>query len=259
MHTSSRGSLARPRLAPALAALFCVLAAVSACAQPGASSASQQAAAGGGGALTAEAADSMASRAEASRFKGVESAPITLIEVSDFQCPYCRQFFEQTYRQLDSAYIRTGKVKLAFIHYPLPNHGQAFAASKAALCAGAQGKFWELHDRLFATQREWTGQPDAPQRFARMAAAAGVNAQQYRDCVDNDRVSSIIVNDIMRASGGGVQGTPTFIFNGQKALSGALTFEQVKAELDALLAGAPRAEAPQPGAPATPPAAPPTP
>ena len=237
-----------PRAALAgVAAAVSLLFSVSACAQPG--SGAQGAAAGGARtALSAEQVDSLLNRAEESRMKGAPSAPVTIVEVSDFQCPYCRQFAEQTWAQLDSAYVRTGKVRFLFVHYPLPNHRQAFAASKAALCAGVQGKFWEMHDRIFAAQREWSGQADASQRFARMAVGLGVDAGQWRDCMDNDRVAALIISDIMRASSA-VEGTPTFILNGQKAVSGALSFADLSREIDAFLAGTP-AEAP----PAPPPA-----
>ena len=193
--------------------------------------------------------DSILPRADRGRMKGADGAQVTLIEVSDFQCPYCRQFAETTYRQLDSAYIRTGKVKLVFINYPLPNHLRAYASSEAAMCAGAQGKFWPMHDRLFATQREWSDAPDAARRFDAYATELGLDMPAFRDCTANDRVAPIIVGDAMKASGAGINGTPAFIINGAKLLSGAIPFEQLRTELDAALAGpaaAPPAPAPAP-------------
>jgi len=196
--------------------------------------------------------DSLLERASRGRIHGAADARVTIVEISDFQCPFCRQFFESTYRQLDSAYVRTGKVKLVFYAFPLPGHREAYPAAKAAMCAGVQGKFWGMHDRLFATQREWSGQDLVAPRFAGYAQALGVDMAAYRDCVDNDRVAPIILNDAMQASGAGVNGTPTFIINGSKALNGAVPFEEMKREIDAALAA--------PAAPATPPpAAPPAP
>ena len=97
-------------------------------------------------------ADSLQARADRGRMKGADSAQVTIIEISDFQCPYCREFAATTYRQIDSAYVRTGKARILYINLPLSTHREAFGAAEAAMCAGAQGKFWEMHDRLFASQ-----------------------------------------------------------------------------------------------------------
>jgi protein-disulfide isomerase len=192
--------------------------------------------------------DSVTARADRGRMKGADSAKVTIVEVSDFQCPYCRQFASGTYAQIDSAYVRTGRAKLVYINLPLSIHANAFSAAEAAMCAGAQGKFWQMHDRLFATQGEWGPRPDAGQRFERMAQALSIDMAAYRDCTANDRTASIILNDAMQAGGAGIQGTPAFILNGpggQRALSGAVSFEQFASEMNAVLA-APPAEAPQP-------------
>ena len=215
------------------AAIALTLAGSGACAQPPASTA------GAASAPVPADVDSVLPRADRGRTKGADGAPLTLIEVSDFQCPYCRQWTETTYRQLDSAYIRTGKVKMVFINYPLPNHPRAYAASEAAMCAGAQGKFWPMHDRLFATQREWSGMADAARRFDAYAGEIGLDMAAFRDCTANDRVAQLIIGDALKAAGGGINGTPTFVINGTRLLGGAVTFEQMKTELDAALAGAP--------------------
>jgi protein-disulfide isomerase len=189
--------------------------------------------------------DSLIARADRGRAKGADSARVTIIEVSDFQCPYCREFAANTYPRVDSAYVRTGKARMIYINLPLSSHREAYAASEAAMCAGVQGKFWPMHDRLFATQREWSGQADAGARFERLAQALQLDMGAYRDCTANDRVASVIVNDAMQASQAGINGTPAFILNspaGQRALSGAVPFEQFAREMDALLAGQPAAE-----------------
>ena len=244
-HRSTR----RAPLAPIAAALLALLASASACgAQPGTGGGTRASAAG----RNLPPPDSVLARASRAREKGAATAPVLVVEVSDFQCPYCRQWFETSYRQFDSAYVRTGKVRMVFMNLPLPMHGQAFAAAKAAGCAGAQGKFWEMHDRLFSTQREWNGQADAAQRFARFALELGVDPAAYRDCVDNDRTAPIVVNDVMQASGAGISGTPAFVINNQRILSGAIPFADLSREIETALA-APRGPAPAP-APAPPPA-----
>ena len=216
--------------------------AASACAQaPGAQS--------GGAAVLP---DSVSARADRGRMKGADSAKVTIIEVSDFQCPYCRQFAAGTYAQIDSAYVRTGRAKLVYINLPLSSHVNAFPAAEAAMCAGAQGKFWQMHDRLFATQQQWASQADAVRRFEAMAGELSLDMDAYRDCTANDRAASIIINDAMQAAGAGINGTPAFILIGpwgQRPLSGAVPFDQFSAELDAVLAGQPAQPQPQPQQP----------
>jgi protein-disulfide isomerase len=199
--------------------------------------------------------DSLESRANRGRMKGSDSAQVTIVEISDFQCPYCRDFATTTYRQVDSAYIRTGRARILYINLPLTSHREAFGAAEAAMCAGVQGKFWEMHDRLFATQREWGGQADAPRRWEGFARDLRLNMADWRDCTANDRTAPLIVGDAMQAAEARINGTPTFILNsrnGQKALTGAIPFEEFARELDALLAAP--AAAPPAAAPQTPPA-----
>lgn len=201
--------------------------------------------------------DSITVRADRGRTKGTEGAPLTVIEVSDFQCPYCRQFAATTYAQIDSAYVRTGKARIVYINLPLSIHANAFPAAEAAMCAAVQGKFWPMHDRLFAAQREWSAEPDAVQRFERMAQELSLDMAAFRDCTANDRTASIIINDAMQAAGAGIEGTPAFIINspnGQRAMSGAVSFEQFSREAEALLSGAPAVapQQPQPPQPQTP-------
>jgi protein-disulfide isomerase len=194
-------------------------------------------------------ADSVIARADAGRNKGADSARVTIVEVSDFQCPYCREFAANTYPRIDSAYVRTGRAKMVYINLPLSIHSNAYPAAEAAMCAGAQGKFWPMHDRLFSTQREWSSETDAVQRFERLAQALQLDMAAYRDCTANDRTAPIIINDAMQAAEAGIRGTPAFILvssAGQRTLSGAIPFEQFASEMDALLAGKPLpAEQPQ--------------
>ena len=211
----------------------------------------------GPGARAAVDPDSVLARADRGRMKGPDSAQVTIVELSDFQCPYCRQFSTGTYRQVDSAYVQTGRARIVFVNLPLSMHKNAFPAAEAAMCAGAQGKFWQMHDRLFATQAEWGSQPDATQRFERMAQALQLDMAAFRDCTVNDRTAPLIISDAMQAGEAGIQGTPTFILNsraGQRAMSGAVPFDQFAREMDALLSG--QAAPPAPAQPQQPPAGP---
>ena len=238
-------------LACAAILLAGTLLSTAACAQPGGSGGQQQ------GAQLNQSVDSLVARAERSRYKGPDSAAITIVEISDFQCPYCREFATNTYPKIDSAYVRTGRARMLYIHLPLTSHRQAFAAAEASMCAGAQDKFWPMHDRLFATQREWSGQADAVQRFERFAQELRLDMPAYRDCTQNDRLAALIVGDAMQAAGAGIQGTPTFILNArgrQRALSGAVPFDQFSAAVDSLLNAPPESpsQAPPPPAPRSP-------
>lgn len=218
----------------AAALLFTAALATSACGQrQGAAASSRQPAVN---------PDSVTARADRGRMKGPENAQVTIVEISDFQCPYCREFSTTTFARIDSAYVRTGKARVIYINLPLSMHREAFGAAEAAMCAGAQGKFWPMHDRLFAAQREWGGQADAAQRFERMAQALQLDMAAYRDCTANDRTASLIISDATQAAEAGVQGTPAFILTsraGQRSLSGAVPFEQFAAEMDSLLAAQP--------------------
>ena len=199
--------------------------------------------------------DSVLARADAARSKGTEGAQVTIVEISDFQCPYCREFAATTYPRIDSAYVRTGRARMVYINLPLASHSNAFPAAEAAMCAGAQGRFWQMHDRLFATQREWGSQTDATRRFEGLAQALQLDMPAYRDCTAADRTAPLIVNAAMQAAEAGIRGTPAFILvsaAGQRTLSGAVPFEQFAAEMDALLSGQPAPAQSQPPQGATP-------
>jgi protein-disulfide isomerase len=175
--------------------------------------------------------------------RGAPDAPVTIIEVSDFQCPFCRQFAVDTHPALDSAYLQTGKARLVFINYPLPNHAEAWSASEAALCAAAQDAFWPMHDQIFRNQTEWSGAADATERFAAYAAALRLDIGAFRACVERDLVAPLIVGDLLQVAGAGIGGTPTFILQAtageganQEMLMGAQPFAQLSQRIDAMLA-----------------------
>src|SRR6478735_1170872 len=92
--------------------------------------------------------DSNITRADLARIQGSPTAPLWVIEVSDFQCPYCKQWHDQTYNAFVDQFVKTGKVRLAYVNFPLQSHVHAWPAAEAAMCAGAQGRFWPMHDAL---------------------------------------------------------------------------------------------------------------
>jgi protein-disulfide isomerase len=138
--------------------------------------------------------------------RGNRQARLAVVAYSDFQCPYCARFAETTFRELDKGYIATGKVLFAFRHLPLTRiHSQAFDAAAAAACAGRQGKFWEMHDRLFASARQLS---DATWRTA--AGDLGLNRPMFDRCLDAEGPEAVR-QDVELARALEISGTPTFL------------------------------------------------
>ena len=140
-------------------------------------------------------------------FKGPADAPLTLVEFSDFQCPFCARHFTQTLPQIVQEYIDTGKLKYVFRHFPLTNiHPFAFKASEASECANDQGKFWPMHDRLFANQNML-----GPQQLTGHATALGLNVAAFDQCLTAARHAPKIRRDLAEGQKMGVTGTPAFM------------------------------------------------
>jgi protein-disulfide isomerase len=173
-------------------------------------------------------------RAAESRAKGAQNAAVLVYEISDFQCPYCRQFATEVFPQIDSAYIRTQRVQWVFVSLPMPSHLNAWIAAEAALCAGAVGdRFWPMHDRLFEAHAEWAASADPGPIVARYARELGVPMDAFTTCVDQDRVAPLILQDVI--FGSRVTGTPTFVVNNQQTVVGVKTFAEWREILDAAL------------------------
>ncbi|HEV8616726.1 MAG TPA: thioredoxin domain-containing protein [Methylomirabilota bacterium] len=178
--------------------------------------------------------------------KGRPDARVTIVEFSDFQCPFCGRYVRQTFAQLDREYVETGKLRYVVRNLPLEQiHPDAFRAAEAAECAGTQGKYWEMHDRLFAHQ-DALGADDLSQH----AAAVGVDMPAFRQCLDSRARADRIRQDMADAQAAGVTGTPTFLFAMTEPnaatvkvigrIVGAHPYANFKAALDGLLsAGGP--------------------
>jgi protein-disulfide isomerase len=147
--------------------------------------------------------------------RGGHAAAVTIVEFSDFQCPYCKAA-----QGTLSKILRTygDRVRFVFKHLPLQIHADAFAAAKAAICAGEQGKFWNYHDALFASDSLVS---DA---LSRMAVALNLDSQKFQDCLGSPATDSAVLKDMQDAQELGINGTPTFIVNGT-LYRGALSFE----------------------------------
>src|SRR4051812_42073633 len=148
-------------------------------------------------------------KADLARIQGSPTAPVWVIEVSDFQCPYCKQWHDETYQTLKNEFVRTGKVRLAYVNFPLAQHQYAWPAAESAMCAGAQGKFWEMHDALFNTQAKWEALLSPATFFDSLALAQGVDIDRWHQCVRSGKMKATIQADHDRAQTAGAGSTPS--------------------------------------------------
>ena len=180
--------------------------------------------------------DSLAKMADRARIRGTETAQVWLVEVSDFQCPFCKQWHDETFAKLDQEYVKTGKIKIAYLNFPLTRiHKNAQIAAEAAMCAGVQGKFWELHSALFQTQSRWAEAKTPIVVFDSLAHAAGVNLKTWDGCMASHAMAKLIEADRDRSAKAGVESTPTF-FVGDRALAGAYPVDTFRVAIDQALA-----------------------
>jgi protein-disulfide isomerase len=172
-----------------------------------------------------------------SPFQGKVSAPITIIDFSDFQCYLCNRFVKNTEPLMNQSYIQTGKVALVFNH--LPNRGfDSMGAALAAQCTNDQGKFWQFHNLLYSNQKAidsgWVSKENL-KNFA--SQIPGLDIKRFDRCFDSEKYKSFVQKDIELALSFGFKETPSFIVensNGssQETMSGALPFESFKAVID---------------------------
>lgn len=161
---------------------------------------------------------------------GSPEAPVTIVEYTDYQCPFCWRHFQQTFPLIKANYIDTGLVRYVFKDLPLTSiHPQAFAAAEAARCAGEQEAYVAMHDLLFFKQEEWGGRSDAAALFSEYAAELNLNRARFDACLSSRQYEAAVTADLEEGMGFGVRGTPTFFINGH-FLSGAQpysVFEQI--------------------------------
>jgi protein-disulfide isomerase len=181
------------------------------------------------------------------RIRGSMEAPLTLIEYSDFTCGYCAKFFQETWPRLQAKYIDTGKVRFVYRDYPRSDQGVGIEAAVAARCAGAQGRYWPMHDRLFSER----GRLDRGS-FKGFANVIGLDQKAFAKCFDERQHLESIFEDRQEANRWGFHGTPGFILmrtvggpsekEPAVAIPGAVPFNQFAEEIDRMLAAAHRSE-----------------
>lgn len=158
---------------------------------------------------------------------GQASAPLVMVEFSDFQCPFCKRYYDETYAQIKSMYLDTGKMQLVFRDFPLSFHQNAESAAVAAECAHEQGKWEEMHDMLFEKQIEWENVGAA--KYKEYAQTLGLDTGKFNSCVDSAKYVQEVGVDFNAGVAAGIQGTPSFFIgkregNAQKIV-GACPFD----------------------------------
>jgi protein-disulfide isomerase len=169
------------------------------------------------------------------RLRGDPKAPVTLIEYSDFTCGYCRKFFQETWPRLQARYVDTGKVRFLYRDFPRASEGAAVNAALAARCAGDQGRYWPMHDRLYGRHHEAA-------ELQRHAAAIGLDVPAFAACVQDGKHRDGIFQDKEEGLDVGVRGTPGFVLQltkqtGEPAIliPGAFPFDVFAEQIDRLL------------------------
>lgn len=224
--------------------LAAVIAAASACetgeadahTAPGATS---QAAA----AASDSAREALLRRADLGRIKGSDTASTWLVVVSDFQCPYCRMWHREVAPRIERDYMRTGRIRIAYLNLPISTHRNAWPAHEVAMCAAEQGRFWPVADALFETQDAWKRRSDARAFFDSLAGTlagprAGPDAIDHarlRACVAAGELRPLIKADYDRSARLGIGSTPSF-FIGRHVIVGAQPYEAFASALDSALA-----------------------
>lgn len=165
---------------------------------------------------------------------GDPSAPVTIIEFSDFQCPYCKRFFDNTLSSVESAYITTGKARMVYKDFPLSFHANAKPAAVAARCAGKQGNFWGMHDAIFLNHEKWTEVPDPTPVFAAMAKKLKLKKKKFAECLVSTEFDAQINADMNEGRKAGIGGTPGFFVNGEK-IDGAVPFSVFESVIESKL------------------------
>ncbi|HEY4321026.1 MAG TPA: thioredoxin domain-containing protein [Gemmatimonadales bacterium] len=170
------------------------------------------------------------------RSKGSKSAPVTVYEMADFECPYCRDFALQTFPALEKQYIATGKVRWVFINLPIPSiHPNAVPAAEFAACASREGKFWQTHDMLYSTQEKWEHLKDVSPYLLAQILPLGLNAATMQKCLQSGVAANMVRDDVAGAQKSGASSTPSFYIEGG-LVEGARSLQVFQHVIDSIYA-----------------------
>jgi protein-disulfide isomerase len=166
---------------------------------------------------------------------GLESAPVTVVEFSDFGCPYCAQFALNTYPDIHSEFVLSGRVRWVYIPFVLGIFPNGEGAARASECAGDQGRFWAMHDILYQRQPDWRRESVSGVIFEEMAAEIGLDLASFRTCYVEDHPAQRTATNNRLARQASVRATPTFLVNG-RPVEGALPPEHFRSLLEGAVA-----------------------
>lgn len=159
---------------------------------------------------------------------------MTVYEISDFQCPYCAEFWRQTLPALEREYVATGKIRLIFVNMPLPMHPNAEPAAELAMCAARQHRFWQMHDLLFRHQDQWAELQEPGAYFLALGDSVGADRAELQACLASKAMRPLVKSDFEGARRSGATSTPTFYIEGG-LLSGAQPIETFRSVLDSII------------------------
>ncbi|MBC8086527.1 MAG: thioredoxin domain-containing protein [Phycisphaerae bacterium] len=174
------------------------------------------------------------SRADLGRYEGRATAPIWIVMVSDFQCPYCRDWHDSTLAQVRKAYVETGKARLAYLNLPLQGHRHAVAMAKAGLCAASQEKFWPYAEAMFNRQQTVANLGDVQPLLHSLAGDLKLDTAAFSHCTKSSAVTGLLNSDLRQANQANIRSTPSF-FVGQFLLEGAVPFSSFSKAVDSAL------------------------
>lgn len=171
-------------------------------------------------------------------YVGDKDAPVKMLSCEDYQCPFCKKFYDETFPQLKRDYFDTGKAVYVYGDFPLSFHTESDEMHESANCVGEQDpkKYWEMHDKIYGSVQQWSGQADPAGKARAMAEELGVDMTEYDACIGSGKYKEEVQKDIQECTKAGTSGTPTFYING-KQLVGAQPFAAFKAVIDAELSG----------------------
>lgn len=187
-------------------------------------------------AQSAAAADPTIAAADRGRVLGSDAAKLWMLVVSDYQCPFCKQWHDSTWGAIQREFVATGKLRVAFLNFPLDMHRNARPAAIEAMCAAVQGKFWRVTDALFANQARWENLPNPRSFFDGLAKSAGLDVRAQQSCVGGTAVPSLVEADRIRMTRAGTTSTPTFYIGGSR-IEGAQPTAVFRRVIAAELAG----------------------
>lgn len=166
--------------------------------------------------------------------RGSKTAPVVMIDLSDFACPYCGEFTRETYPAIERDYVATGKVFFKYVPFVVGSFPHSVEATRAAECAGDQGGFWPMMTQVYEAQRDWKGGGDPFPRLSALASVAGFDTVRLRECYTSNRTDVRTARASNLASDIGVRVTPSFLVNG-RPIQGALPLADFRKVIDAAL------------------------